>query len=47
MYRAFDILRELDAAPDRTVIAGHDPRVRSMFQAIQPDCIDLTKPIEN
>jgi glyoxylase-like metal-dependent hydrolase (beta-lactamase superfamily II) len=42
MYRAYDILRELDARPGTTVIAGHDPRLRSMFRAVQPDCIELT-----
>jgi len=42
MYRAYDILRELDRRPDTTVIAGHDPRLRSMFRVVQPNCIDLT-----
>ena len=46
MYRAYDILRELAARPGRTVIAGHDPRVRAMFQPVQPDCVDLTAPVE-
>jgi glyoxylase-like metal-dependent hydrolase (beta-lactamase superfamily II) len=42
MYRAYDILRELDARPETAVIAGHDPRTRSMYQTVQPDCTDLT-----
>ena len=46
MYRAYDILRELDARPGTTVVAGHDPRVRTMFQTVQPDCIDLTARID-
>jgi glyoxylase-like metal-dependent hydrolase (beta-lactamase superfamily II) len=42
MYRAYDILRELNRRPDTTVVAGHDPCVRTMFQTVQPDCVDLT-----
>jgi glyoxylase-like metal-dependent hydrolase (beta-lactamase superfamily II) len=42
MYRAYDILRERGARPGTTVIAGHDPRLRSMFRVVQPNCIDLT-----
>ena len=46
MYRAYDLLRELDARPGTTVVAGHDPRVGAMFQTVQPDCVDLTAPVE-
>jgi glyoxylase-like metal-dependent hydrolase (beta-lactamase superfamily II) len=44
MYRAFDILRELDGRPDTTVVAGHDPRVTAEFRSAEPDCLDLTAP---
>jgi len=44
MYGALDTLRELDARPDKTVIAGHDPRVGAMFKAVRSNCIDLTAP---
>jgi glyoxylase-like metal-dependent hydrolase (beta-lactamase superfamily II) len=46
MYRSYDILRERDARPDTTVVAGHDPRVRAMFKTVLPDCVDLTAPVE-
>jgi glyoxylase-like metal-dependent hydrolase (beta-lactamase superfamily II) len=45
MYRAYDILRDLAARPRTTVIAGHDPRVRSLFPQVRPDCLDLTTPL--
>ena len=44
MYRAYDVLRELAGRPRTTVVAGHDPRVRSSFQEVRPDCLDLTAP---
>lgn len=43
MYRAYDVLRELSTRPDTTLVAGHDPRVRTMFEVARPDCIDLTR----
>jgi glyoxylase-like metal-dependent hydrolase (beta-lactamase superfamily II) len=46
MYWAYDILRELDARPATTVVAGHDPRVRAQFKTVQPDCVDLIVPVE-
>ena len=45
MYRAYDILRGLIGRPDTTVIAGHDPRVRSLFHEARPECLDLTAPV--
>lgn len=47
MYAALDTLRELDARTDKTVIAGHDPRVAAMFKAAHPNCFDLTAPISS
>jgi len=44
MYAAYDLLRELTAAPDTVVVAGHDPRVRGMFEMPIPDCVDLNAP---
>ncbi|MEN2738400.1 N-acyl homoserine lactonase family protein [Microbacterium sp. X-17] len=43
-YRAFDVLRELEAS-GATLIAGHDPRVTELFTEIAPDCFDLTAPL--
>jgi len=34
-------LNLVDGAEER-VIAGHDPRVRSMFDEVRPGCLDLT-----
>jgi glyoxylase-like metal-dependent hydrolase (beta-lactamase superfamily II) len=34
----------VDGAEER-VIAGHDPRVRSMFDEVRPGCLDLTAPV--
>jgi glyoxylase-like metal-dependent hydrolase (beta-lactamase superfamily II) len=45
MYRAYDILRDLRGRPETTLVAGHDPQVRALYEATQPDCIDLTAPI--
>ena len=42
MVRAYDTLRDLAARPLTRVIAGHDPRVRSMFDEVRPGCLDLT-----
>ena len=42
MVRAYDTLRDLAARPQTRVIAGHDPRVRSMFDEVRPGCLDLT-----
>lgn len=47
MYRAYETLRELQARPGTTVVAGHDPRVHAMFQTVQPNCLDLTARIDN
>jgi len=44
MYRGYEVLRELNARPDTTVIAGHDPRVTMMFEADLPNCLNLSKP---
>lgn len=42
MYRAYELLRELDARPDTTVVAGHDPRDATTYAEVVPDCFDLT-----
>ena len=42
MVRAYDTLRDLATRPQTRVIAGHDPRVRSMFDEVRPGCLDLT-----
>lgn len=47
MYRGYDILRELAARPGVTVIPGHDPRVATMYELVQPECFDLTAPVTN
>jgi glyoxylase-like metal-dependent hydrolase (beta-lactamase superfamily II) len=46
MYRGYDLLRGLQARPNTTVIAGHDPRVGRAFQVVKPECFDLTAPID-
>jgi glyoxylase-like metal-dependent hydrolase (beta-lactamase superfamily II) len=33
MYRAYEVLRELTAGPDRVLVAGHDPSVMRRFPA--------------
>jgi glyoxylase-like metal-dependent hydrolase (beta-lactamase superfamily II) len=45
MFRGYEILRDLAERAGTTVIAGHDPRVRSMFDEVRPDCLDLTAPV--
>jgi glyoxylase-like metal-dependent hydrolase (beta-lactamase superfamily II) len=41
MYRGYDVLRDLDSREGTTVVAGHDPRVRSMFPEVEDNCTDL------
>lgn len=45
VYRAYEDLRALDALPDTTVVAGHDPRDMSTYRQVAPDCLDLTDPL--
>jgi glyoxylase-like metal-dependent hydrolase (beta-lactamase superfamily II) len=45
MFRGYEILRNLGTRPRTRVIAGHDPRVRSMFDEAHPGCLDLTAPV--
>jgi glyoxylase-like metal-dependent hydrolase (beta-lactamase superfamily II) len=42
LYRGYDLLRELQAQPDTTVVAGHDPLVTSRFAPVAAECFDLT-----
>jgi glyoxylase-like metal-dependent hydrolase (beta-lactamase superfamily II) len=42
LYRGYDLLRELQAEPDTTVVAGHDPLVTDQFAPAAPECFDLT-----
>lgn len=41
LYRGYARLRELAARPDTTIVAGHDPRVMTMFTALDGDCADM------
>ncbi|TWH10291.1 glyoxylase-like metal-dependent hydrolase (beta-lactamase superfamily II) [Rhodococcus rhodochrous J45] len=45
MYESFDFLRELDARPSTTIVAGHDPEVMSMFAHAAEGCVDLTRQV--
>ena len=44
MYRAYDLLAELAAQPGTSLVAGHDPLVRTRFaqHPASPDVTDLT-----
>ncbi|WP_157890631.1 hypothetical protein [Mycolicibacterium goodii] len=44
MYEAFEYLRELDAQPHTTIVAGHDPAVTERFVHAAEACADLTRP---
>jgi glyoxylase-like metal-dependent hydrolase (beta-lactamase superfamily II) len=44
MYRGYDLLRALDERDDVTLVAGHDPKVRALFEMTAPDCFDLGRP---
>jgi glyoxylase-like metal-dependent hydrolase (beta-lactamase superfamily II) len=48
MYRAYDLLGELAAAPGARLVAGHDPQVRRRFAAhpAHPAVTDLGTPRE-
>lgn len=46
MLRTYEVLRELDARPDTTVVAGHDPEVMAMFEPVAEGCVDLAAPVE-
>jgi glyoxylase-like metal-dependent hydrolase (beta-lactamase superfamily II) len=43
MYRGYEMLRHLEARPGTVVVAGHDPAVMTMFEAVAEDCVDLTR----
>lgn len=45
-FESYETLREMDALPDTTVIAGHDPAVMDLFERIDDQCVDLTKPMQ-
>jgi glyoxylase-like metal-dependent hydrolase (beta-lactamase superfamily II) len=42
MYRGYQLLRDLEARPNTSVVAGHDPAVMTRFAVVQQDCVDLT-----
>jgi hypothetical protein len=46
MYRAYDLLAGLAARPRTSLVAGHDPLVRTRFaqHPAGPDVTDLTAP---
>ena len=37
MYRAYDLLRELDREPGTVLVPGHDPEVQERFDAVEGD----------
>lgn len=41
MYRGYDLLRKRASQPSTTIVAGHDPLVRSRFAAVTDDVVDL------
>jgi glyoxylase-like metal-dependent hydrolase (beta-lactamase superfamily II) len=41
MYRGFDLLNEMAAAPERVVVPGHDPEVMSRFEPCAGDLAGL------
>jgi glyoxylase-like metal-dependent hydrolase (beta-lactamase superfamily II) len=44
MFEAYALLRRKAAEPDAWVVTGHDPAEMDRFEAVNADCIDLTKP---
>lgn len=44
VFDAYELLRNMAARPDVSVVAGHDPLVMSRFRSIDDDCVDLTHP---
>jgi glyoxylase-like metal-dependent hydrolase (beta-lactamase superfamily II) len=48
MYRGYDLLAELSAAPGARLVAGHDPEVRARFAAhpAHPAVTDLGTPVD-
>jgi glyoxylase-like metal-dependent hydrolase (beta-lactamase superfamily II) len=45
MYRGYDLLRRLRSEPGTVVVAGHDSAVMTMFEQVDAECVDLTRPI--
>jgi glyoxylase-like metal-dependent hydrolase (beta-lactamase superfamily II) len=45
MLSTYALLRDLDARPGTTVVAGHDPQVMDIFEPVTDGCVDLTSPI--
>jgi glyoxylase-like metal-dependent hydrolase (beta-lactamase superfamily II) len=41
MYRAFDMVAELEQAPRTSVVAGHDPLVLERFTTVAPDIVRI------
>jgi glyoxylase-like metal-dependent hydrolase (beta-lactamase superfamily II) len=41
----YDLLRAKAAQPGTWVVTGHDPAEMDRFERVNPDCIDLTKPV--
>lgn len=46
MLATYQLLRELDALPGTTVVAGHDPEVMDMFEPVSEGCVNLAAPVE-
>jgi glyoxylase-like metal-dependent hydrolase (beta-lactamase superfamily II) len=44
MFVSYETLRELEAEPGVTVIAGHDPRDGIEFETVAENCLDLCRP---
>jgi glyoxylase-like metal-dependent hydrolase (beta-lactamase superfamily II) len=43
MFHGYDLLRRLEAE-GATIVAGHDPAVMNLFEAVDESCVDLTAP---
>ena len=44
MFRTYEMLRELAARPDTTVVPGHDPAVMDRYVLVADECADLSRP---
>lgn len=45
MLGTYDLLRAKAARPGTWVVTGHDPAEMDRFERVNPDCIDLTRPV--
>lgn len=44
MLEAYELLRHRGAHPNTWVVTGHDPAEMSRFEAVNADCVDLSRP---